>query len=84
MQTNQLLYEVQDLPLFIQELLIKYGVRESIDQNATLRKFNVVTLKELNEEFGLGILQKIEGHFNSYLIHSKDEKTVITMGKYLD
>jgi hypothetical protein len=84
MQTSQLLYEVQDLPLFIQELLLKYGERESVSENVTLRKFNVVTIKELNEEFGLGILQKIEGYFNSYLIHSKDEKTVITMGKYLD
>lgn len=83
MQKNQPAYEVQDIPSFIQDVLIKYGEKEHIGESEYLRVFSDDVLKKLKEKFGLSVLGQIVEHSNAYLVHSNDGKTIITMGKYL-
>ena len=83
MQKNQPAYEVQDIPTFIQDVLIKYGEKEHIGESEYLRVFSDDVLKTLKEKFGLSVLGQIVEHSNAYLVHSYDGKTIITMGKYL-
>ena len=83
MQKNQPAYEVQDIPTFIQDVLIKYGEKEHIGESEYLRVFSDDVLKTLKEKFGLSVLGQIVEHSNAYLVHSNDGKTIITMGKYL-
>jgi len=83
MQKNQPAYEVQDIPTFIQDVLIKYGEEEHIGESEYLRVFSDDVLKKLKEKFGLSVLGQIVEHSNAYLVHSNDGKTIITMGKYL-
>ena len=84
MQKNQPAYEVQDIPTFIQDVLIKYGEKEHIGESEYLRVFSDDVLKKLKEKFGLSVLGQIVEHSNAYLVHSNDGKTIITMGKYLN
>jgi hypothetical protein len=84
MQKNQPAYEVQDIPSFIQDVLIKYGEKEHIGESEYLRVFSDDVLKTLKEKFGLSVLGQIVEHSNAYLVHSNDGKTIITMGKYLN
>ena len=84
MQKNQPAYEVQDIPSFIQEVLMKYGEKENIGESEYLRVFSNDVLKKLKEKFGLNVLGQIVEHSNAYLVHSNDGKTIITMGKYLN
>ena len=84
MQKNQPAYEVQDIPSFIQDVLIKYGEKEHIGESEYLRVFSEDVLKKLKEKFGLSVLGQIVEHSNAYLVHSNDGKTIITMGKYLN
>ena len=84
MQKNQPAYEVQDIPTFIQDVLIKYGEKEHIGESEYLRVFSEDVLKKLKEKFGLSVLGQIIEHSNAYLVHSNDGKTIITMGKYLN
>ena len=83
MQKNQPAYEVQDIPSFIQDVLMKYGEKEHIGESEYLRIFSEDVLKKLKEKFGLSVLGQIVEHSNAYLVHSNDGKTIITMGKYL-
>ena len=84
MQKNQPAYEVQDIPSFIQDVLMKYGEKEHIGEREYLRVFSDDVLKKLKEKFGLSVLGQIIEHSNAYLVHSNDGKTIITMGKYLN
>ena len=84
MQKNQPAYEVQDIPSFIQDVLMKYGEKEHIGESEYLRIFSEDVLKNLKKKFGLSVLGQIIEHSNSYLVHSNDGKTIITMGKYLN
>ena len=83
MQKNQPAYQVQDIPSFIQDVLIKYGEKEHIGESEYLRVFSEDVLKKLKEKFGLSVLGQIVEHSNAFLVHSNDGKTIITMGKYL-
>lgn len=83
MQKNQPAYEVQDIPSFIQEVLMKYGEKEHIGESEYLRVFSNDVLKKMKGKFGLNVLSQIVEHSNAYLVHSNDGKTIITMGKYL-
>ena len=77
-------YEVQDIPTFIQEVLMKYGEKEHIGQSEYLRVFSQDVLNKLKEQFGIRVLGQMVEHSNSYLVHSNDGKTIITMGKYIN
>ena len=68
-------YEVQDIPTFIQEVLMKYGEKEHIGQSEYLRVFSQDVLNKLKEQFGIRVLGQVVEHSNSYLVHSNDGKT---------
>ena len=84
MKKNQPAYEVQDIPTFIQEVLMTYGEKEHIGESEYLRIFSNDVLKKRKKKFGLSVLGQIIEYSNSYLVHSNDGKTIITMGKYLN
>ena len=84
MKKNQPAYEVQDIPTFIQEVLMTYGEKEHIGESEYIRIFSNDVLKKLKKKFGLSVLGQIIEYSNSYLVHSNDGKTIITMGKYLN
>lgn len=84
MKKHQPAYEVQDIPSFIQDVLMKYGEKEHIGEREYLRVFSDDVLKKLKEKFGLSVLGQIIEYSNAYLVHSNDGKTIITMGKYLN
>ena len=84
MKKQQPAYEVQDIPSFIQDVLMKYGEKEHIGEREYLRIFSDDVLKKLKEKFGLSVLGQIIEYSNAYLVHSSDGKTIITMGKYLN
>ena len=50
MQKNQPAYMVQDIPSFIQEVLMKYGEKEHIGESEYLRVFSNDVLKKLKEK----------------------------------
>ncbi|MDB3981792.1 hypothetical protein N9410_00865 [Methylophilaceae bacterium] len=84
MKKNQPAYQVQDIPTFIQEVLLKYGEKEHIGESEFLRVFSEDVLKKLKDKFGIRVLGQVVEHANCYLVHSNDGKTIITMGKYLN
>ena len=45
MPNNDLSYQVQDVPPFIQEILMKYGEKTPIGSEEFIRSFNEVVLK---------------------------------------
>ena len=77
-------FEVQDIPTFIQEVLMKYGEKEHIGHSEYLRVFSKDVLNKLKKQFGVRVLGQVVEHANSYLVHSHDGKTIITMGKYIN
>lgn len=84
MKKNQPAYQVQDIPNFIQEVLLKYGEKEHIGESEYLRVFSDDVLRKLKDKFGVRVLGQVVEHANSYLVHSNDGRTIITMGKYLN
>ena len=50
MPNNALSYQVQDVPPFIQEILMKYGEKTPIGSEEFIRSFNEVVLKKLSDE----------------------------------
>jgi len=46
--------------------------------------FSQDVLNKLKEQFGIRVLGQVVEHANSYLVHSHDGKTIITMGKYIN
>ena len=79
-------YQVQDIPKFIQRILLRYGEKKSMgfNDNEYLRYFSKDAIYILREKTELGLWENIEDYMDCYLIHSQDEKTIITMGKYLN
>mgnify|MGYP006082792977 FL=1 len=84
MPNNDLSYQVQDVPPFIQEILMKYGEKTPIGSEEFIRSFNEVVLKKVSDEHGFNVVSKIKDYANSYIVHSNDGKVIITMGIYLD
>ena len=55
MKKQQPAYEVQDIPSFIQDVLMKYGEKEHIGEREYLRIFSDDVLKKLKEKFGRSV-----------------------------
>jgi|TARA_B110000444_G_C18540268_1_gene455366 hypothetical protein len=79
-------YQVQDIPKFVQKILLRYGEKKSMgfDDNEYLRFFSNDVIDVLRKKDELGLWENIEDYIDCYLIHSEDGKTIITMGKYLN
>ncbi|MDG2253280.1 MAG: hypothetical protein P8K73_06535 [Methylophilaceae bacterium] len=83
MQNKNLSYQVQDVPPFIQDILMKYGEKTSIGSEEFIRSFSENVLKKVSDKYGFNIVSKIKDHGNSYIIHSNDGTVIITMGIYI-
>jgi len=79
-------YQVQDIPKFVQKILLRYGEKKPMgfDDNEFLRFFSNDVIDVLRKKDELGLWENIEDYIDCYLIHSEDGKTIITMGKYLN
>ena len=64
MQKNQPAYMVQDIPSFIQEVLMKYGEKEHIGESEYLRVFSNDVLKKLKEKFFTVELRPLNFYLN--------------------
>ena len=84
MPNNGLSYQVQDVPPFIQDILMKYGEKTPIGNEEFICSFSEVVLKKVSDEHGFNVVSKIKDYANSYIVHSNDGKVIITMGIYLD
>ena len=77
-------YRVQDVPHFIQDILMKYGEKKPIGSEEFIRSFSQKVFKKIFDKYGFNIMCKIKDHRNSYIVHSNDGKVIITMGIYLN
>ncbi len=77
-------YQVQDIPVIIQKALIKYGAKRKLTNHGYLRYFKLATIRELKQYIQPTELFYLIEHSNAYLVQSKDEQTIITMGTYLN
>ena len=84
MPNNGLSYQVQDVPPFIQDILMKYGEKTPIGNEEFICSFSEVVLKKVSDEHGFNVVSKIKDYANSYIVHSSDGRVIITMGIYLD
>ena len=84
MPNNDLSYQVQDVPPFIQDILMKYGEKTPIGSEEFIRSFSEKVLKKVSDKYGFNVASKIKDHGNSYIVHSNDGKVIITMGIYLN
>ena len=84
MPNNNLSYQVQDVPPFIQDILMKYGEKTPIGSEEFIRSFSKNVLQKVTDEHGFNVVSKIKNHANSYIVHSNDGKVIITMGIYLN
>ena len=84
MPNNDLSYQVQDVPPFIQDILMKYGEKTPIGSEEFIRSFSKNVLQKVSDKHGFNVASKIKDHANSYIVHSNDGKVIITMGIYLD
>jgi len=75
-------YKIQDIPIVIQKILIKYGAKRKLTDNGFLRYFNLGMIHKFKNHINPQELLFLIDHCNCYLVISKDEKTVITMGRY--
>jgi len=76
-------YQVQDIPDIVQKALLKYGAKKKLTNHGYLRYFKLGTIRELKKHIRPNELSFLIDHSNSYIVQSKDEKTIITMGTYL-
>ena len=83
MSNNDLSYQVQDVPTFIQDILMKYGEKTPIGSEEFIRSFSRNVLQKVSDDHGFNVVSKIKDHANSYIVHSSDGKVIITMGIYL-
>ena len=79
-------YQVQDVPIFVQKILLRYGEKKPMgfEENEYLRFFSAEVIGILRGKDELGLWENIQDYIDCYLIHSEDGKTIITMGKYLN
>ncbi len=84
MMKKELACQVQDIPEIIQHALLRYGARKKINHRGYLRYFKLRTIQELKDHLKQEELLYLIDHSNSYLIQSRDGRTIITMGKYLN
>jgi len=77
-------YQVQDVPAIIQKALLKYGAKKKLSNRGYLRYFKLGTIRELKPYIQPSELSFLIDHSHCYLVQSRDKKTIITMGTYLN
>jgi hypothetical protein len=67
-------------PMFI-DLLIKYGEKKHSGHDGIIRYFSKKSKKKMQYELGNSVINQLSRFMNIYLVHSKDQKVLITAGR---
>ena len=81
MERDRKKFNTGEIPLKIQNILLKFGEKKKIGITEYLRTFNRLSLQKIAERMGEGAIAEIEYHLDCYLIHSKNKKVIITSGQ---
>ena len=74
-------FNTGEIPLQIQNILLKFGEKKKIGIAEYLRTVNRLSLQKIAERMGEGAIAEIEYYLDCYLIHSKNKKVIITSGQ---
>jgi hypothetical protein len=74
-------FNTGEIPLKIQNILLKYGEKQKIGLSEYLRTFNESSLRNITEIIDERTISDIKYHFDCYLIHSENKKVIITSGQ---
>ena len=67
-------------PMFI-SLLMQYGEKSHSGHDGIIRYFSKKSKKKMKYELGNSIINQLSRFMNIYLVHSRDEKVLITAGR---
>ena len=81
MERDRKTFNTGEIPLKIQNILLKFGEKKKIGIAEYLRAFNRLSLQKIAERMGEGTIAEIEYYLDCYLIHSKNKKVIITSGQ---
>ena len=81
MERDRKKFNTGEIPLKIQNILLKFGEKKKIGITEYLRTFNRLSLQKIAERMGEGAIAEIEYYLDCYLIHSKNKKVIITSGQ---
>ena len=81
MERDRKKFNTGEIPLRIQNILLKFGEKKKIGIAEYLRTFDRPSLKKIAERMGEGAIAEIEYYLDCYLIHSKNKKVIITSGQ---
>jgi hypothetical protein len=65
----------------IEYLLQTYGDSKPAPKGCVMRYFSKKAIKEMETDFGHFFIAKNHENFRSYLIETRDDRSIITMGK---
>ena len=81
MERDRQKFNTGEIPVKIQNILLKYGEKKKVGIAEYLRTFDRLSLKKIAERMGEGAIAEIEYHLDCYLIHSENKKVIITSGQ---
>lgn len=68
------------IPEFAIDMLIRFGVRDYDHKGGVIRTFNKHSKTKMKKYLGADFYKKVAGFFESYVVESADDHTVITCG----
>ena len=80
MEQDRKKFNTGEIPLQIQNILLKYGEKQKIGISEYLRTFNQCSLRSITEHMDETSPSEIKRYLSCYLIHSKNKKVIITSG----
>ncbi len=81
MEQDRKKFNTGEIPLQIQNILLKYGEKQKIGISEYLRTFNQFSLRSITEHMDETSLSEIKYYLGCYLIHSENKKVIITSGQ---
>ena len=81
MEQDRKKFNTGEIPLKIQNILLKFGEKKKVGITEYLRTFNRLSLQKIAERMGEGAIAEIEYYLDCYLIHSENKKVIITSGQ---
>ena len=81
MERDRKKFNTGEIPLKIQNILLKFGEKQKIGISEYLRTFNQSSLKNITHNMDDVTVSEIKYHQDCYLIHSENKKVIITSGQ---
>ena len=81
MKRDRKKFNTGEIPLKIQNILLKFGEKQKIGISEYLRTFNQSSLKNITNNMDDDTVSEIKYHQDCYLIHSENKKVIITSGQ---